>query len=145
MFNDQDNKFDNNKLISLDSLTVIRDLSSDNELANKKYVDGSIGEGNVCRFNQTLENYLKVTVGNDKYKLSKHDKRQTTDTTNINCPNTGGYLMQNCVLKGDDKHNNGKIQNFNKSTKTNSPTGFSGAESLPPIGNSFKYKEPSYT
>ena len=49
--------------------------------------------------------------------------------------------MQNWVLKGDDKHNNGKIQNFIKSTKTNSPTGFSGADSLPPIGNSFMYKE----
>ena len=30
-----------------------------------------------------------------------------------------------------------------KSTKTNSPTGYSGAESLPPIGNSFMYIETS--
>ena len=30
VFNDQDNKFDNNKLTNLDSITVIRDLISDN-------------------------------------------------------------------------------------------------------------------
>ena len=36
-----------------------------------------------------------------------------------------------------------KKQNFIKSTKTNNPTGFSGAESLPPIGNSFMYMETS--
>ena len=30
-----------------------------------------------------------------------------------------------------------KYKSFIKSTKTNSPTGYSGAESLPPIGNSF--------
>ena len=30
-----------------------------------------------------------------------------------------------------------------KSTKTNSPTGHSGATSLPPIGNSFMYIETS--
>ena len=38
----------------------------------------------------------------------------------------------------------GKIQNFVKSTKTNSPTGYSGAASLPPIGNSFMYIETSW-
>ena len=43
------------------------------------------------------------------------------------------------MIRCNDKNKNGKIQNFIKSTKTNSPTGFSGAESLPPIGNSFMY------
>ena len=37
----------------------------------------------------------------------------------------------------------GKIQNFMKSTKTNRPTGYSGATSLPAIRNSFTYKETS--
>ena len=41
------------------------------------------------------------------------------------------------------KKNNGKIQNFIKSTETNSPTGYSGATSSPPIGNSFMYIETS--
>ena len=47
VFNDQDIEFDNSKLTNLDSITVNRDPSSDNELANKKYVDDSIGQGNV--------------------------------------------------------------------------------------------------
>ena len=38
-------------------------------------------------------------------------------------------------------NNNGKIQNFIKSTKTNSPTSYSGARSLPPKVNSFMYIE----
>ena len=37
----------------------------------------------------------------------------------------------------------GKLSNFDKSTKTNSPTGDSGARSLPPIGDSFMYMETS--
>ena len=37
----------------------------------------------------------------------------------------------------------GKIQNFIRSTKTNSPTGNSGATNLPPRGDSFMYIETS--
>ena len=39
--------------------------------------------------------------------------------------------------KCNDKNNHGKIQNFIQSAKTNSPTGDSGASSLPPIGDAF--------
>ena len=46
-------------------------------------------------------------------------------------------------MKCNDKNNNANIDNFLKSTKTNSPTAYSGAESLPPIGNSFLYIETS--
>ena len=99
VFNDQDNEFDNNKLTILDSITVNRDPSSDNELANKKYIDDSIGEGTLLRFNQTLENYLKVSVGNDTYNLTKYDKIPITDTTIIKYPNIGGYLLQNWDIK----------------------------------------------
>ena len=45
VFNDQDNEFDNNKLTNLDSFTVNKNPSSDNELSSKQYVDDSIGEG----------------------------------------------------------------------------------------------------
>ena len=41
----------------------------------------------------------------------------------------------------NDKNNSGKIQNFIKSTKTNTPTADSGATSLPPIGSAFLYVE----
>ena len=89
VFNDQDNEFDNNKLTNLDSIRVNRDPNLDNELSNKKYVDNSIGEGTLLRFNQTLENYLKVSVGNDTYNLTKYNKIQILDTTEIKYPNIG--------------------------------------------------------
>ena len=143
MFNDQDNEFDNNKITNLDSITVNRDPSSDNELANKKHNDDSTGEGTIVRFIQTPENYLKVSFGNDTYNLTKNDKIQITDTTSTKNPNTEGYLLQHWVIRNNDKNNNGKIQNFIKTTKTNSPTSYSGATSLPPIGNSFMYIETS--
>ena len=71
VFNDQDNEFDNNKLPTLDSVTINRNLSSDNEVSNKKYVDDSIGEGTIVRFTETFENYLKFSVGLDTYNLTK--------------------------------------------------------------------------
>ena len=42
MFNDQDKEIDNNKLTNLDSIAVKRNLSSDNELSKKKYIDDGI-------------------------------------------------------------------------------------------------------
>ena len=143
VFNDQDNDFDENKLTNLDSITFNRNPNLDNELANKKYIDDELDKNTVLRFNQTLQNYLKVSVGNDTYNLTKYDKIQITDTTIIKYPNTGGYHQQNWIIRCNDKNNNGKIQNFIKSTKTNSPTGYSGATISPPIGNSFLYIETS--
>ena len=143
VFNDQDSEFDNNKLTNLDSITVNRNPNLDNELSNKKYVDDSIGEGTLLRFNQTLENYLKVSVGNDIYNLTKYDKIQIIDTTEIKYPNIGSGLLQKWNIKCNNKNNISKVGDFLKSTKTNSPTGHSGASSLPPIGNSFMYKETS--
>ena len=57
--------------------------------------------------------------------------------------NTGGYLLPYWKIICNDKNNNGKIQNFIKSTKTNSPTGNSGATSLSPIGTAFMFIETS--
>ena len=57
--------------------------------------------------------------------------------------NTGGYLLPYWKITCNDKNNNGKIQNLIKSTKTNSPTGDSGATVLPPIGGAFMYIETS--
>ena len=56
VYNDQDKEFDNNKVTISDSITVSRDPIPDNELENKKYVDGSTGDGTILRFNQTLDN-----------------------------------------------------------------------------------------
>ena len=68
--NNQDNDLKDNKLINLDSISVNRKPSSDNELASKKYIDDDLDKNTVLRFNQTLQNYLKVSVGNDTYNLT---------------------------------------------------------------------------
>ena len=141
--NNQDNDLNDNKLTNIDSIKVYRNPNSNNELVNKKYLDDELDKNTIVSFNQTLENYLKISVGNDIYSLAKYDKIQLTDTTIFKYPNNGGYLLQNWNIIANEKNNNGKISNFIRSTKTNSPTGDSGATSLPPIGNSFMYIETS--
>ena len=108
----QENNFNDKKLTSSDSVTVNRNPINDDELTNKKSVDNQIKNNTIVRFNQSLSNYLKVSVGNDIYNLTKYDKRQITDTTDIQYPNTGGYLLQNWFKKCNDKNNSSKIQNF---------------------------------
>ena len=66
-----------------------------------------------------------------------------TDTTIIKYPNSGDYLLPSWRIFCNDKNNNGEIQNYLRSTKTNSPTPDSGATTLPPIGNAFMYIESS--
>ena len=44
VFNDQDNEFDSNKLTILDSITVNRYPTRDNELSNKNYVDDDLNK-----------------------------------------------------------------------------------------------------
>ena len=141
--NNQDNDLNDNKLNNLDSITVNRNPNLDNELASKKYIDDELDKNTVLRFNQTLQNYLKVSVGNDIYNLTKYDKIQITDTTEMRYPNIGSDLLQKWNIKCNNKKNQSRITDFIKSSKTNSPTSYSGAESLPPIGNSFMYIETS--
>ena len=81
--NNQDNDFNDNKLTKVDSITVIRNPISDYEITNKKYVDGELDKNTVIRFNQTLSNYPKVSVGNDTYNLTKYNKLLITDITEI--------------------------------------------------------------
>ena len=138
---DQDNEFDNYKLTNLDSITVNRTPNSENELANKKYIDDSIVEDTLVRLIQTFQNYLKVSLENDDYNLAKYDEIQSTDTTKIKYRTSGGYSLQHWNIKCNDTINNGKKPNFIKSTETSSPTSHSRAISLPPTGDSFLYEE----
>ena len=61
-------------------------------------------EGNTLRFIQMHGKYLKVSIGNDVYNLTKYDKIQLTSTTIIFHPNTGVYLLQSFITKGSDKN-----------------------------------------
>ena len=91
--NNQDNNLNDRKLTNIDSITVNRNPTSDNELSNNKYIDDELDKNTIVRFNQTLENYLKVSVGNDAYNLTKCNKIQLTDTTIIKTANSGDYLL----------------------------------------------------
>ena len=68
--NNQDNDINDNKLTNIDSIIFNRNPTSDNEITNKKNVDDELDKNTIVRFNQTLENYLKVFVGNDIYNLT---------------------------------------------------------------------------
>ena len=141
--NNQDNNFNDNKLTNINSITINNNPSDDNHVCNKKYVDDEIDKNTLVRFNQTLTNYLKVSVGNDIYHLTKYNKYYLADITKMIAPNTGLYLMSRWIIECKDRNGNGKVNNFIRSTKSSSPTGDSGATSLPPIGNSFMYIESS--
>ena len=130
--NNQGKDLNENKLTILDSVSVNKNPNLENELANKKQINDELDKNTVLRFIQTLEKDLKVSVGKDTNKLTKYDRIQVTDTIIFKYPNTGGYLLQKWVIKCNDKNNNGKRQNFIKSTTTKSPTGDSGATALPP-------------
>ena len=66
-----------------------------------------------------------------------------TDTTVMKAGKSGGYLLPYWKILCNDKNNSGKIANFIKSTKTNSPSPESRPTSLPPIGTAFMYIETS--
>ena len=141
--NNQDNDFNDNKLTNIDSITVNRNPCSDNKVSTKKYFNDSIREGTIVRFNQTLQNYLKVSVGNDTYNLTKYNKIQIIDTTIIKYPNTEEDLFQRWNIICNNKKYNCQIGNFINTTKKSNPTSDSGATVKPPIGNAFMYIETS--
>ena len=94
----QDNDFKDNKLKNQGSITVNRNPNSDNELANKKDIGDELDKSTILRFNQTRENNLKVTVGNDTYILTKYSKKHIIDRAIIKASNIGGFLLQNWVI-----------------------------------------------
>ena len=141
--NNQDNNFNDNKLTNINSIQVNRDPILDNELSTKNYIDDELKKNTIVRFNQTLQNYLKVSVGDTIYNLTKYNKIQIIDKTDIRFPNVGSDLLQKWNIKCNNKNNQSISSDFLKSTKTTSPTNDSGATILPPIGNSYMYIETS--
>ena len=139
----QDNDFNDNKLINIDSITINNSPTDDNHVSIKKYIDDELNKNTIVRFSQTLTNYLKVSVGNYIYNLTKYNKIHIMDTTEIRYPNTGSDLLQKWNIKCNNRNNQSILSDFVKSTKTTSPTNDSGATDLPPIGNSFMYIETS--
>ena len=141
--NNQDNGFNDKKLTNIDSITVKRNPTSDNELANKNYIDDELNNNTIVRFNQSLQKYFKVSIGNDTYNLTKYDKRNIIDITEMRSPISGQSLLQKWILKCVNNNYNAKINTFLKSTTNTSPTSESGASSITPIGWSFMCVESS--
>ena len=56
------NVYSNLQYLQLDSITVNRSPTLDNELL-KKNLDDAINKNIILRFNQSVQNYTKVTVG----------------------------------------------------------------------------------
>ena len=146
----------------LDSIFLKSSLTSPRtiiEIPTKSYVDSLHGENErsrrdlgldsydesstLVRFNQTLQNFLKVSVGNDTYNLTKYKKISITNITEMKIPNSGNALLQKWKIYCNNKNNQSRKSDFIKSTKTNNPTGFSGATSLSPIGDAVMYIETS--
>ena len=73
--NNHDNNFNDEELTNLDSNIVNRNPSLDIEVRSRKYVDDFIGSI-VLRLNESLDNYLKVSVGNHAFNLTNYKKRQ---------------------------------------------------------------------
>ena len=71
-FNKQDNKHSKNKIKNLDSFTVNRRPTSNNELPTKNYINDKIKKNTILRFNQTLEIYIQISVENDVDNLTKN-------------------------------------------------------------------------
>ena len=92
--NNQDNNLNDNKLTNIDSVQVNRNSTLDNELSNKKNIDDELDTNTILRFNQTPENYLKVSVGDDTYNLTKYNKIQSADTTVMKAGNSGITVLQ---------------------------------------------------
>ena len=52
-----------------------------------------LGEDSILRFNATLENCLKVSVGDTVFNLTKGIKEQTLDRKTMENPKLGGYFL----------------------------------------------------
>ena len=142
--NNQDNDFNDKKLTNVNSITINNNPTDNNHVSNKKYIDDQLDKDTLVRLNDNSNNrYLKVDINNSTYNLRVYNKILLTDITIIKYPNHGGYLLPGWRIFGNDRNNNGKIQNFIRSTRTNSPTANSGSTVIPPIGDSFMYIESS--
>ena len=120
----------------LDSISLNSSITSPRtiiELPTKSYVDSLHGENErsrrdlgldfhdesstLVRFNKTLQNYLKVSFGNDTYKLTKYNKISITDITEIKFPNSGDALLQKWKIYCNNKNNQSRISDCKKSRK----------------------------
>ena len=69
--NNHDKNSNDNKLTTLESLSVNKNPILNKKVTNKKYFHDEMNKNTIVRFDRTLENYLKVSVGKDTNNLTK--------------------------------------------------------------------------
>ena len=142
--NNQDNDFNDNKLININSITINNNPTDDNHVTNKKYIDEELNKDTIVRLNDNSnDRYLQVHINTTAYNLQIYNKTQIIDTTKLIFSNSGTDLLQNWKIICNNRLGEGTPSDFLKSTKTSSPTGDSGATSLAPIGSCFMFVETS--
>ena len=134
--NNRDNNLNDNKLTNINPIKINNNPTDDNHVSTKKDIDDELDEN-------IFQNYLKVSVGNYTYILTKYNKIQMTDITEIRNANTGQMLLQEWILKCVNENYIAKLKTFLKSPTSTSPTAQSGASSIPSIGWNFMYMESS--
>ena len=140
----EDNNFNDKKLTNINSITIKNNPSDNNHVSNKKYIDDELDKNTIVRLNDdSNDRYLQVRINNTAYNLLIYNKTQTIDLTKIIYPNIGIELLQNWKIICNNSLNEGKPSDFVKSSITSTPTGITGANVIPPIGNSFMYIETS--
>ena len=142
--NNQHHDFNDNKLTNINSITINNNSTDDNHVTNKKYIDEELDKNTIVRLNDdSNDRYLQVHNNNTAYNLQIDNKTQIIDITKLIFPNSGTDLLQNWKIICNNRLGEGLPSDFVKPTKTISPTGSSGAMSLPPIGTCFMYIETS--
>ena len=69
--NNQDNNLNDTKLTNINSITINNNPNDDDHVSNKKNVDDQLDKNTIVSFNETLQNFLKVSIGGDIYHLTK--------------------------------------------------------------------------
>ena len=117
VFSDQNNEFDNNKLTILVSITDNGNPPSDEEVTNRDYIDDEFNADTMLRFNETLQNHLKVSVGNNGCNLTKYDTKHIIDATIIKIGIFGDYLVPLRKKERKDKNIADKVTKLKRVSK----------------------------
>ena len=97
VFDDQDDKVDNNKARNLNSGTINRNPTIDDELSNRNDFDDELDKNTTLSFNQTLENSLTASFRNNVSNFKKYNRKRILGTTIKGYPNSGGYWSQQWI------------------------------------------------
>ena len=90
--NDQDLKFDPNKLNRLASNTVSRIPNTDDEHSTKKNVEDFLRQKHHSQIQSNIRKLLQGICWRRRLQSSKLNKHTNVDTTVTKFPRTGGYL-----------------------------------------------------